>query len=103
MKTVIKLFLIIWLAIALLGTGLYLVLNNLGFMLTEEHSAIQYRVIDAGFEISIGHWLERVQMKLPIHIKQERYKLECQSGKNVVTVYTRPKMKMTWKRLTDTP
>jgi hypothetical protein len=94
MKTLGKLFAITIIALILLGSGLYLVLNNLGVMLTEEHSGLKCRVVSSGVEIKTGRWAERVQVKFPVQMKHTRGKWEFRSGNRIITIYTAPTLKI---------
>ncbi len=94
MKTLCKMLAIMIIALILLGAGLYLALNNLGIMLTEDHSGIKCRVISSGIEIKAGHWAEKVQLKFPAQIKHTRGRWEIQSGRHIITIYTAPTLKI---------
>jgi hypothetical protein len=94
MKTFCKLLAISIIALILLGSGLYLVLNNLGVILTEDHSGLKCRVVSSGVEIKTGHWAEKIQFKLPAQIKHTRGKWEFQSGNRIITIYTMPTLRI---------
>ena len=99
MKTFGKFAAIFILITTFLCAGLYLVLNNLGLMLTEDHSGLECGWLPAGVEIKAGGRTESFRFKSPVSICCRAGKLEIKGAHNIVAFHTVPRLKLTWKRI----
>ena len=91
-----KILAIICMALMILSLGLYLVLNNLGFMLTEEHAGLRLQPVSSGVEIKTGDWTQRIDLRIPKQIQLSRGKWRFQSGNRIITLEAMPVIKIKW-------
>ena len=99
MKTFGKFLAMSIFVVILLCAGLYLVLNNLGLMLTNDHTGLKYRWVSSGVEIKAGGLVENIQLEFPLSIRHYHGKWEIKDNSSVLTFDTIPRIKLTWKKL----
>jgi hypothetical protein len=94
MKNFCKFFLIVVWVVLVLGTGYYLVINNLSFILAADKPRLLFDCSASRIRIKTGRWVEVIKFDFPIKISRNHGIYIFKSAKGVLTVSTKPKFKI---------
>lgn len=99
MKNFCKFFLVVFWAVLILGSGYYLVINNLGILMAVDKPMISCEYNSSQFIIKAGSWVEarNFDIDIPFRISKSNGIFVIKSGQGILTVSTRPKFKIRWQ------
>ena len=98
MKNFLKMFFIIIMAVFLFGAGFYLTIMNLSQLLAAGKPNMQLRWLTSGLQIQTARWRETIDLPSPLHIRSQSGKWMIYNRDFALTVNTKPKLQIFWKK-----
>ncbi len=92
------LLIIIWI-ILILSYGYYLVFNNLGSILTANHSGFDCRLVSEGLWLRSGDSIKVVKLKIPLQLRVRDDQWLVQTSRGTVSFSFAPKLRIGWEKL----
>lgn len=90
------LLILIW-TILVLGSGYYLVYNNLGSVLTANHTGFSCQLIPEGIRLRSGDSVTVVKFKFPLQLRMRDDQWLVQTGRGTVSFSFTPRFRMQWE------
>lgn len=92
-----KILLILIATILVLGSGYYLVYNNLGSILTADHRGFSCQLISEGIRLQSGDSVTVVKFKFPFQLRLRDDQWLVQTSRGTVSFSFAPKLRVQWK------
>ncbi len=98
MKHFGKIILILVWTIIILSSGYYLVFDNLGSVLTADHTGFSCQLISEGVRLRSGDSVTVVKLKFPLQLRARDDQWLVQTSRGAVSFSFTPRLQVQWER-----